>query len=190
MCKCERADLAGPLRHPDWARGSESLRVSWILLCAYIPRLFLTTHPLAYYSVSPLRTLRKHVWLLFLLTCGQIQTESKNDSIEARRPLCWKKNVGGCGQGGGMGVSGGGMLSRKGWHTPVAWHSQSWLRSYTNFRHRQTFVRKVSPETVLETFCSCWGPSTRLLCWISLTKMQLNFTATLDCHHSELSVPL
>lgn len=79
---------------PDRARVSESLRVSGILLRAYIAQLFLTAHPLLITEFPP-GPLRKHVWILFLLTRGQIQTESKNDSIEALHPPSWKKNGGG-----------------------------------------------------------------------------------------------
>lgn len=60
-------------------------RVGSILPCAYIPQLFLTTAP-RLLQCFPLGPLRKHVWLLFLLTRGQIQTESENDSIEALKP--------------------------------------------------------------------------------------------------------
>lgn len=67
--------------------------MSGILLQAYIPRLFLTTHPLLITEFPP-GPLRKHVWLLFLLTRGQIQTESKNDSIEALQPPLRKKKGG------------------------------------------------------------------------------------------------
>lgn len=78
---------------PGRARVSESLRVSGILLWAYIAQLFLTTRPLLITEFPP-GPLRKHVWLLFLLTRGQIQTESKNDSIEALRPPVGKRRGG------------------------------------------------------------------------------------------------
>lgn len=85
---------------PDWERVGESLRVSGILLRAYIVQLFLTAHPLLIMKPPLPGPLRKHVWILFLLTHGQIQTESKNDSIEALHPQPpprWKKNErGGC----------------------------------------------------------------------------------------------
>lgn len=79
---------------PGRARVSESLRVSGILLRAYIAQLFLTTRPLLITEFPP-GPLRKHVWLLFLLTRGQIQTESKNDSIEALWPPVGKRRGGG-----------------------------------------------------------------------------------------------
>lgn len=63
------------------------------LLRAYIARLFLTTRP-SLITEFPPGPLRKHVWLGFLLTHGQIQTESKNDSIDSLQPPPPSSSVG------------------------------------------------------------------------------------------------
>lgn len=84
----------------------------------YSPVIF-NRPPLAYYTAFPPETFRKHVQLLFLLTCSQIQTESKNDSIEALQPplppryislslLLEKKQ--------------GEKCLVKSWHAPKEWH--------------------------------------------------------------------
>lgn len=73
--------------------------MSGILLRAYIAQLFLTTRPLLITQFPP-GPLRKHVWLLFLLARGQIQTESKNDSIEALQTPLEEKVRGEGGRGG------------------------------------------------------------------------------------------
>lgn len=120
------------LSEPQWELESE-----WDpgLLQAYIARLFLTTRP-SLITEFPPGPLRKHVWLGFLLTRGQIQTESKNDSIDSLQPPPprWKKKRRGWG---------GQKCFRQGWHAPWMWHSKSWLQSCSNFTKPQTgFLKK------------------------------------------------
>lgn len=76
VCECERAGVLG-LRagRPARARVSESLRMSGLLVWAYIPQLFLTTHPLLITALPPPDHSGSTFGSFFLLTRGQIQTE-------------------------------------------------------------------------------------------------------------------
>lgn len=117
--------------HPGWARVTESLRVSGNLLQAYIAQLFLTTRPLLITEFPP-GPLRKHVWLFFLLTWEQIQTESKNDT-EALRPLVGKRREGKWERE---------KFYRKCWHAPVVWHLKSWPKSCSNLKNLKCVYKR------------------------------------------------
>lgn len=146
--------------HPGWARVTESLRVSGNLLQAYIAQLFLTTRPLLITEFPP-GPLRKHVWLFFLLTWDQIQTESKNDT-EALRPLVGKR------RGGKWERE---KFYRKCWHAPVVWHLKSWPKSCSNLKKTSNvFTKGDKADGPEHTLVPPEEHSRRFLLWISMTE--------------------
>lgn len=182
VSKCEREAAAG-LHGTSWLSPSQTESESeWDPASRlYSPVIFKPPPLCLLQSCPPSRPLRKHVWLLFLLTCGQIQTESKNDSIEAPQPPCWKKKK--------KVMVGGEMFSRKVWHAPSAWHSKSWPQSRSNFRKPQTFVRITAQgRGRQQTFLPEGKCSRRFLWWINITKEQLSFTGRDNCHQTEPTV--
>lgn len=164
---------AGPfMGRPAWARVGESLRVSGILLWAYIAQLFLTAHPLLITAFPP--------WTTQEARLAPFPARTRPDSNRIKEwyhwgspsPF-WKKRAGGGGQRN--------------------------VRQKRLARANGVTFKELAPDLLRfqkpsnkqrgeQTFIPAEKHSTKYLQCIYISKEMLSFTVADNCHQTELPV--